>query len=166
MSWATLSLPAAFLTASNCWAAKTAVLNYWWGNHLFWKHLFVLNKSRQWINVQCIAYQLVGGSILCFASSLILESLSCHCPLIRCRNNWFECLSQPCKHRCPVSCHSGDCASSQLDCVTTVHVSCPCKRIKKAVACNVVSKQPAVSCDDICRRKKDQELKVHHNPAL
>lgn len=28
------------------------------------------------------------------------------------------------------------------------------------MACNVRSKQPAISCDDICRRKQDQELKV------
>lgn len=77
--------------------------------------------------------------------------------LLSCKDRCPKLLA--CKHRCPLSCHSGDCAA-QLDCVTTVHVSCPCKRIKKSMACNVRSKQPAISCDDICRRKQDQELKL------
>lgn len=65
-----------------------------------------------------------------------------------------------CGHRCGMSCHSGPCPETR-DCVTTVHVSCPCKRIKKGVACNLL-KQQSIDCNEACQRKKEQGLKVYH----
>merc|ERR1712071_187999 len=63
-----------------------------------------------------------------------------------------------CGHRCWLNCHPGVCGS-QSDCTSTVKTSCPCKRIKKTVACNS-SSSLKIECDETCRRKKEKEMEV------
>jgi len=59
-----------------------------------------------------------------------------------------------CGHRCWLNCHSGSCGSP-ADCTSTVKTSCPCKRIKRTVACNA---QKTIDCDEVCRKKKAKEM--------
>lgn len=72
----------------------------------------------------------------------------------------FRFLQLSCRHRCPLTCHSGPCVP-ETDCNVNAHVYCSCKRIKKTVPCHALSKQSVIACDDVCRRKKDQEIKVY-----
>jgi hypothetical protein len=46
-------------------------------------------------------------------------------------------------------------------CRKKVKQTCPCRRLKKEFPCDVVrAGQFKVECDDVCKQKKDEEMKV------
>jgi len=67
-----------------------------------------------------------------------------------------------CGHRCQAECHSGDCPAPDA-CRKKVKVQCPCKRLKKEFACDVVrAGNGTLSCDAVCKEivQKNREVKT------
>ncbi|XP_049812218.1 NF-X1-type zinc finger protein NFXL1 [Schistocerca nitens] len=111
--------------------------------------------------------------------------LRCHCALnqlfVRC-SEWINAsedsrsILQSCKNRCPknfacghrcqADCHPGDCPDSSL-CRKKVKISCPCRRIKRDFACDLVRNgQAKVECDEVCLKKKEEEAKARELEEL
>jgi NF-X1-type zinc finger protein NFXL1 len=43
-----------------------------------------------------------------------------------------------------------------------VKYTCPCRRLKREFPCDVVRRgQAKVDCDDVCKQKKEEEIKVY-----
>lgn len=71
-----------------------------------------------------------------------------------------------CGHRCRVPCHSGDCPDPEL-CKKKVKLTCPCRRLKKDFPCDVVrSGEAKVECDDVCKKKMEEEKKLKEQEEL
>ncbi|XP_077355994.1 NF-X1-type zinc finger protein NFXL1 [Festucalex cinctus] len=68
-----------------------------------------------------------------------------------------------CGHRCKQVCHPGTC---RVECHQKVKLRCPCKRIKKELACTL-SSTCVVKCDDNCveQQRKVNELKEAEQKA-
>uniref|UniRef100_A0A3Q2Y7F2 Nuclear transcription factor, X-box binding like 1 n=1 Tax=Hippocampus comes TaxID=109280 RepID=A0A3Q2Y7F2_HIPCM len=75
------------------------------------------------------------------------------CPCVR----LFLCKCVLCGHRCKQVCHPGACG---LECHQKVKLRCPCRRIKKELAC-ALSSSCVVECDHNCieQQRKVSELK-------
>ncbi|XP_021938982.1 NF-X1-type zinc finger protein NFXL1 isoform X3 [Zootermopsis nevadensis] len=71
-----------------------------------------------------------------------------------------------CGHRCRILCHPGDCPDPDM-CRKKVKLTCPCRRLRKEFPCDVVRTGHAkVDCDDICRQKKEQEMKIKEQEKI
>ncbi|KAJ9577747.1 hypothetical protein L9F63_005667 [Diploptera punctata] len=111
--------------------------------------------------------------------------IQCHCNLnqlyVRC-NEWTvpdeekktalrSCGNQcpknyQCGHRCRVPCHPGDCPDPDL-CKKKVKLTCPCRRLKKDFPCDVIrSGEAKVECDDVCKKKIEEERKLKEEEEL
>ncbi|XP_017781549.1 PREDICTED: NF-X1-type zinc finger protein NFXL1 [Nicrophorus vespilloides] len=106
----------------------------------------------------------------------LMVRIKCHCnlsqPYVSCKD-WTtgdrdalqscgnRCPSKyPCGHQCRANCHQGDCPNAE-DCKKKMKISCPCKRIKKDITCDVQRKTGGVlECDEVCAEKKLEERKL------
>lgn len=71
----------------------------------------------------------------------------------------FFILQFDCGHRCRANCHSGPCPNPEA-CKKKVKVTCPCKRIKKEIQCEIMRKNLGeVKCDEVCAQKMEEERK-------
>lgn len=73
---------------------------------------------------------------------------------------WIFIPKYPCGHKCRSNCHPGECPGADA-CRKKIKLSCPCGRVKKDTTCDIVRQgKTAISCDDECQEKKEEERLV------
>lgn len=89
------------------------------------------------------------------------DSTEAQAALQSCKNRC--CKQLACSHRCPLTCHPGECAP-RSQCRKRVTVRCPCKRRKAEGPCSELKE--SLNCNDKCRSSvQEQDLEAREVKA-